>query len=139
MMSLQMNDAEIFEDRAIIHLCRSKTDQVRKGQFITLLHCWLVEVCPFRALLQYSLVRGLQQGPLFSHQNGCPLTKFQFWALTSKALDKARLSGWKFGTHSFQIGAESMAAALGYTQEQIKGVGRWSSRAFWSYMQPLPQ
>lgn len=77
-MALQMNDTEIFEDRTIIHLRRSKTDQLGKGQFITLLRCWLVEVCPVKALQQYCLDRGQQWGPLFSHRDGCPLTYFNF-------------------------------------------------------------
>jgi hypothetical protein len=40
----------------------------------------------------------------------------------------------KFTTHSFRIGLASELARLGCTDEEIKEAGRWSSRAFESYI-----
>ncbi len=39
-----------------------------------------------------------------------------------------------FCTHSFRIGTASMLGALGFSDEEVKAVGRWSSRAFEEYM-----
>lgn len=137
--ALQRKDAQIFEDRVILHLRKSKTDQAAKGHFVTLSRCWLAEVCPVLALQSFLAKRGEKDGQLFAHIDGSPLTKFQFWSLTSRALGRAGWVGWKFGTHSFRIGAASTAAALGYSQEQIRGVGRWASKAYLGYVRHLPQ
>ena len=39
-----------------------------------------------------------------------------------------------FCTHSFRIGMASMLGALGYDDDDVKAVGRWSSRAFEEYL-----
>ena len=43
-----------------------------------------------------------------------------------------------FSSHSFRAGAASMMAAIGYSDDDIKAVGRWSSRAFMEYIK-LPR
>ena len=62
------------------------------------------------------------------------MTKYQFWAVTKKALAALGLSNHQFGTHSFRIGAASTAAAAGVGVEGIKAIGRWRSGAFKSYV-----
>lgn len=62
--ALQMRDAEVFEDR-ILYLRRSKTDQLGKGKVVTLMHCWLMDVCPVQALKEYLEQRGPLKGSLF--------------------------------------------------------------------------
>ncbi|XP_015262016.1 PREDICTED: uncharacterized protein LOC107106395, partial [Gekko japonicus] len=57
------------------------------------------------------------------HEDGSPLTKHQFWTVTTRALAKLGLSGVRFGTHSFRIGAASTAAALGYSPPDIQRLG----------------
>jgi hypothetical protein len=57
---------------------------------------------------------------------------------------KERLEGYVegadkwFTTHSFRTGAASMMAILGYSDSDIKAMGRWSSRAFETYIR-LPR
>ncbi len=46
--------------------------------------------------------------------------------------------GEMFCTHSFRIGTASMLGTLGYGDEDIQAVGRWSSRAFEEYLR-LPR
>jgi hypothetical protein len=41
-------------------------------------------------------------------------------------------------THSFRIGAASMMGKLGFSDNDVKAVGRWGSRAFESYIR-LPR
>lgn len=83
--------------------------------------------------------KGQSPGNLFCHGDDSPLTRSQFWSVTSKTFGKAGISGWKFGTHSFRIGTASTTAALGYGVDQIKGVGLWTSQSYKSYIRPLPQ
>ena len=40
--------------------------------------------------------------------------------------------------HSFRAGMASLLGTLGYTDEDIQAVGRWSSRAFLAYLK-LPR
>ena len=49
--------------------------------------------------------------------------------------------GWTkrlFSSHSFRAGAASSMAAMGFGDEDIQSVGRWSSRAFLEYIK-LPR
>ena len=84
-------------------------------------------------------LRGNVGGDLFCQKDGLPLTQYQFWTVTSQGVKKAGIVGWKFGTHSFRISAASTAAALGYCEDQIKKLGRWSSCRFKTYVRSLPQ
>lgn len=76
-------------------------------------------------------------GVLFWHADGAPLTHYQFWVVTARALDILGLKGVRFGTHSFRIGAASMAGQMGYPESRIKDMGRWKSNAFRRYVHPL--
>ena len=83
-------------------------------------------------------IRGMEGGYFFQHKDGSPLTKYQFWKLTDMALEKVGVKNTRFGTHSFRIGAASTAVAMGYTAEQIKQLGRWSSNCYRRYVRQLP-
>ncbi|XP_060100330.1 integrase/recombinase xerD homolog [Heteronotia binoei] len=135
--ALLMGDVKIVGDCVTIRVRRSKTDQRHKGVTITLGSCHVSEICPVLALKGYISVRGDDPGPFFRHEDGSPLTKFQFWSVTSQALVKLGLSGFRFGTHSFRIGAASTAAAMGYPGPAIQHVGRWRSSAYKSYVRPM--
>ncbi|XP_060089026.1 integrase/recombinase xerD homolog [Heteronotia binoei] len=137
MWALQAGDVKIDQGQVVLTIRRSKTDQWRKGSVITLGQCTVHELCPVRAVRCYVRFRGLGDGPLFRHEDGSPLTKYQFWAVTSRALAAIGLKGVKFGTHSFRIGAASTAASMGYTPASIQRIGRWQSTAFKSYVHPL--
>lgn len=63
--------------------------------------CASLELCPIHALSRYLICRGFGAGLLVHHVDGQPLTKFQFWGLTSRALCKPDMEGVKLGTHSF--------------------------------------
>ena len=88
-------------------------------------------VCPVETLLRYCSVRGLVPEPLFQHLNGVPVTQTEWLARVIKycGLDSTRYKG-----HSFRIGAASHAAASGYSDTQIRLLGRWQSDAFKRYI-----
>lgn len=72
----------------------------------------------------------------FLHQNGLPLTIFQFQAVLRRALCKLNLGGAKLSSHSFRIGAAMEAARMGLEANNIKKLGRWKSDAFKLYVRP---
>lgn len=135
--ALQRGDVAFTEGTVSIRIRGSKTDQKQKGATIQLGRCSDSELCPVTALGRYLELRGTEPGFLFCHEDGSPLTKYQFWAVTGQALARLGLQGVKFGTHSFRIGAASTAAAMGYPITAIQKVGRWRSAAYRSYVRPL--
>jgi hypothetical protein len=72
---------------------------------------------------------------MFRWENGANLTGAKLNSIMSKFLDPyTDKSIGSFNTHSFRIGLASMLGSLGFTDEEIKAAGRWSSRAFEAYM-----
>ncbi|XP_060624523.2 uncharacterized protein [Anolis sagrei] len=134
--ALLVSDVMFFQEKIDIRIRMSKTDQGSKGQIVSLQRCGDDDLCPVQAMRQFATLRGSEGTYLFCHQDGTPLTKYQFWSVTSRALDTLGMGHLKFGTHSFRIGAASAAAAMGYDKEAVKAVGRWRSNAFKGYIRP---
>ena len=131
---LMWDDLQLEDSGMRLRLRRSKTDQAGQGTWVALAPASREELCPIAAMRSYLKSRGSQPGFLFQHANGSPLTKYQFWAVASKALQALGLGECQFGTHSFRIGAASTAAAAGIGEARIKSIGRWRSGAFKSYI-----
>jgi hypothetical protein len=97
--------------------------------------------CPVHALRKWQTVNKHWPAnqPAFRWDNGKPLTQNQFRKIMGE-----RLIGFVenpediFCSHSFRIGVASMLGKLGYSDADIKAVGRWSSRAFEEYLR-LPR
>ena len=98
------------------------------------------ELCPVRAFKKWRKFCELdREQPLFRFSSGVPLTGKRFKEIVRSIL-KRGVEGVEtlFSSHSFRAGAASMMAAIGYSNEEIKAVGRWSSRAFMEYIK-LPR
>lgn len=96
-------------------------------------------ICPVRAFAKWEkMSKGdSQDQPAFRLHTGIPLTPRRF-----NEILKERLSGYiddqKILAHSFRSGAASMMGCLGYSDKDVKAVGRWSSKAFETYIK-LPR
>ena len=98
------------------------------------------ELCPVRAFKKWIKFKGKEDGlPLFRFSSGVPLTGKKFNEVVRDRL-KGEVENIEklFSSHSFRAGAASMMAAIGYSDDDIKAVGRWSSRAFMEYIK-LPR
>ena len=98
------------------------------------------ELCPVRAFKKWIKVKGMEDElPLFRFSSGIPLTGKKFNEVVRDRL-KGEVENIEklFSSHSFRAGAASMMAAIGYSDDDIKAVGRWSSRAFMEYIK-LPR
>ena len=98
------------------------------------------ELCPVRAFRKWKRFSEVDKDqPLFRFSSGVPLTGRKFNEIVRGSL-KGEVEGVEalFSSHSFRAGAASMMAAIGYSDEEIKAVGRWSSRAFMEYIK-LPR
>lgn len=121
-------DVELHDNSVHLYIWSSKNDQLSKGRQIKWLTCTDKLLCPVSPMRSFLIIRDPLPGTLFCHSDGSPLTKFQFWSVTSKALDVLGLQGVKFATHSFRIVAASTAAALDMSSDDIQKNGRWRSK-----------
>ena len=90
--------------------------------------------CPVKSLLQYCTSRGALLGPLFCQQNLAPITVYQFNTELSRCLQFCGLHTSRYKGHSFRIGAASLAADKGFSDAQIRTLGRWKFDAFKIYI-----
>jgi hypothetical protein len=93
-------------------------------------------LCPVRAFLTWFKLKPRQNdAPLFRLDNGTPLTGPKLNYIMRKLLGPYTDSSvGSFNTHSFRIGLASMLANLGFSDDEVKAAGRWSSRAFEAYL-----
>ena len=89
--------------------------------------------CPVQAMLDYCKVRRFLPGPLFYLHNR-PITVNQFNAQLRSCLSFCSLDSSRYKSHSFRIGAACHAADLGFSDSQIRALGRWKSDAFKLYI-----
>ena len=110
----------------------SKTDPFRKGAFIHIGR-GRPPLCAVHSVLSYLASRGDCSGPLFLFQNGQPLSRTLLTDWLRQILSSANVPG-NFSSHSFRIGAATVAACNGVPDHLIQALGRWSSSAYQLYI-----
>lgn len=110
----------------------SKTDPFRKGCFV---HIGLgrAPLCAVQAMLSYLSLRGNSPGPLFLRKSGQPLSRAVLTDWLRQILSSAGIPG-NFSSHSFRIGAATVAARNGVPDHLIQAMGRWTSNAYQLYI-----
>ena len=93
-----------------------------------------VQFCPVEFLLRWCRVRGSNTGPLFCLDDGSAVKSEVFTRQLKGALAFCDLDCSRYKSHSFRIGAASLAAENGMSDAQIRGLGRWKSDAFKLYI-----
>lgn len=92
------------------------------------------KICPVRLIRKYFCLRGKAPGPLFLGRDGNPVTPNQFRTFLKSALMTIKLDPSVYKPHSFRIGAASWCSHLGYSDQEIRQMGRWKSMAFTKYI-----
>lgn len=98
-------------------------------------------LCPVKALEKWKAVSNQRNCnlPAFCDNDGKPLTGTKFNNYLKSYLGKyINYKKGKITSHSFRAGMASLLGTLGYSDEDIQAVGRWSSRAFMDYLK-LPR
>lgn len=77
--ALQWGNILLHDNKVMIHIRVSKTNQAGKGKAVCLDPCADFSLCPVWAVSQYMAVWGKEPGFFFRHADKAPLTRFQFW------------------------------------------------------------
>ena len=93
-----------------------------------------LNACPVKSFLDYFLLRGPSSGPLFINQEGLPVLRSDFCKMLCSVVHLCNLDPTKYNGHSFRIGAATYAAEQGFSDTQIRQLGRWKSDAFKKYI-----
>ncbi|XP_066439217.1 treacle protein-like isoform X1 [Eleutherodactylus coqui] len=131
---LRHNDVIPSGESLRVCIRKSKTDMYGRGEWLAI-NSLGSKWCPVATVREYMSSRNICD-QFFVHAQGTPLTRFQFSAVFRSSLRAAGLNASEFGTHSFRIGAATMADAHGMKEEDVKRLGRWKSQAYKSYIRP---
>ena len=136
--ALHLGVEDISVDSAVSPSCirvrikASKTDPFRKGCFIHIGR-GRYPLCAVETIIAYLSQRGNAPGPLFLMQSGTPLSRALLTSWLRKSLEGSGVSG-NFSSHSFRIGAATVAARNGVPDHLIQALGRWTSNAYQLYI-----
>lgn len=117
-----------------VRIRQSKTNVFGHGEWLFLRRVE-GQLCPVAVIAEY-LALGSISTTVLAHQDGAPLSKFQFGSVFKKCLSVLGLDATQFGTHSFRIGATTEAARAGLANSDIQRIGRWRSTCYASYVRP---
>ena len=92
------------------------------------------QYCPVQFLLDYLAVRGAQPGPLFINFDGSAVPRSVFQESLNLVFSFCGFDSNFYKGHSFRIGAATLAAKQGFSDAQIRLMGRWKSDAFKRYI-----
>lgn len=90
--------------------------------------------CPVVNMYRYLQYRGTVRGPLFLTADGRSISRQMFVVSFQRDLLANGYSYDNLKPHSFRIGGACYAAESGYTDAQIRRLGRWHSNAFMKYL-----
>ena len=116
-------------------LWSSKTHATGQGA-IVVLPAAEGQICPLKLLKSYVSMRLSVGGPLFCHFNGHTVMHSLFNAVLCKACQILGVDVSKYRSHSFRIGAATLASSKGVSDDETRIGGHWSSdsKAFKPYI-----
>ena len=134
---ISISDVNFMHNNSIgeLGLWSSKTDATGQGGIVAL-PAAEGQICPLKLLKRYVSMRLPVGGPLFCHFNGHAVTRSLFNAVLCKACRILGVDVSKYRSHSFRIGATTLASSKGVSDDEIKMCGHWSSdsKAFKHYI-----
>lgn len=94
------------------------------------------KLCPVKMLKNYLNLRPSLPGPIFLSSSGKPISRQQFVNALHTSIKFRSLDPSFYNTHSFRIGRCSDMMSNGFSDAQIRAVGRWKSNAYKRYIRP---
>ena len=131
---LDISQLNLSDSQALITITRFKHNKSMRSVEIPLPAQDLSMICPVRALQEYLNYRGLESGPLFALANLKPVPREFFIKHLRNTLSFCGFPLDRYKSHSFRIGGASYYAEIGFSDAQIRLLGRWDSDAFLKYI-----
>ena len=129
---IQYSDPTVNSQGAVVILRQFKHSKMPHR--VELMRDKEVSICPVRALEDFTYLRGGVDGALFSTPGGKPYATSTARDDLPSVLSFCGLDTKRYKSHSFRIGAASDAALRGFSDVQIRLMGRWRSDAFRQYI-----
>ena len=133
-VALHLDQVQICESAVVITIKKFKHNLSLKPIQIVLPAQQDKLICPVHQMRLYIQNRGISSGPLFRYFEGKPVSRNFFNTNLKSALKFCQLEVSLYKSHSFRIGAASYYAQLGFSDAQIRDMGRWNSNAFVKYI-----
>ena len=127
-VNLLFSDISIRQFYISVLIKASKSDPFRKSCTLTIGPTYDL-FCPVIAMRRFMCCRIKFGGPLYTFADGSYLTRQHMASLIKKACNDIHLN-----THSFRIGGATALSIAGYSDAQIKIIGRWNSDCFVKYL-----
>ena len=134
---LLLDQLQLNIDQAVINITHFKHNKSNKPVPIPLQRQDNYQICPVYNISQYLLLRGRAPGPLFAFPGPCPVPREFFSKHLKQLISLAGYDIKRYQAHSFRIGGASYYAELGYTDAQLRLLGRWGSNAFIRYIRNI--
>ena len=131
---LQLDQLTFLPTHTLISITHFKHNQKLRPVEVPLQIQSLSQICPVRALNHYLSLRGFHPGPLFSFPTLAPIPRHFLSKHLSSLILFSGFQGDRYKSHSLRIGGASYYASLGYTDTQIRLLGRWESNSFVRYI-----
>ena len=131
---LHMDQLSFTSSYITIAITHFKHNQSLKPLDVPIQPQSLTQICPVRHLTHYLSLRGHEPGPLFSFPTLTPIPRQFFSKHLSRLISFSGFQVARYKSHSLRIGGASYYASLGYTNSQIRLLGRWDSDAFIQYI-----
>jgi hypothetical protein len=95
-------------------------------------------ICPIDAMASYLHIRGPGGGSLFLNKNKQAVSRHQFQRQFDRSCSFCNLPISSYRSHSLRIGSACLMAQRGFSDTQIRLMGRWKSDAFLKYVRVTP-
>ena len=127
--TLCCSDVTVTPTAVRVTIKASKTDPFRHGCVVTL-GVTATSTYAVAALKNYRTFPSSSPSPLFTFANGSFLTRERLTAHLCTLLTAVGYKAERYASHSFRIGAATMAALTGLPDWQIQALGCWSSDCY---------
>ena len=130
--TLRLPDVELSQGELVMTIQSSKTSSV--PAVIRLEARPSMELCPVRAVSEFTRVRGQAPGLFFVDSRGAPITTSRLSSLMKRVSKLAGLGDRGISGHCLRIGGASHGALKGLSELQLSVAGRWRSSAVRRYV-----
>ena len=132
--AVKLDQIKFTSDSLIITITKFKHNHSRQPLDIVMPRQDNTSICPVHAMYSYLQVRGYHPGPLFCFPDGKPVSRSYFAQQLKNLLIYSGFDTTLYKSHSLRIGGASYYAELGYSDTQIRELGRWKSDSFKIYI-----